>query len=81
MHRNKKDKAAEAPKKKHRVRRVLFLGALAGAVTALLKSPFRSKLKGHFGHSEAEAEEPAPITLPPARARKAAHSHEHPSES
>ena len=56
--------AAVRPKPKHRIRRLLKLGALAGALYALFKSPLRGKLVAKFsGHSEPEPEL-EPITLP-----------------
>jgi hypothetical protein len=62
------EKLAEAvrPKKKRRLRKLLFAGAIAGGLYVLLtKTPLKNKLADlAFGPPIEDEEEPEPITLP-----------------
>ncbi len=57
---------AVRPKKKRRVRRLLVLGAIAGGVVALFKSPLRSKLADRLFGAPPDFDDDLPesITLP-----------------
>lgn len=57
---------AVRPKKKHRIRKLLFVGAILGGIYALLaKTPLKSKIADLAFGPPVEDEEPEPITLPP----------------
>jgi hypothetical protein len=61
---------AVRPKPTHRIRKLLKIGVIAGAIYALIKSPLRGKLMAKFsGESEPEPEL-EPITLPAEPKRK-----------
>ncbi len=52
------------PKKKHRVCKLLFLGAVAGGIMAVAKSPLKTKLANKLFGEPADDEEIEAITLP-----------------
>jgi hypothetical protein len=57
---------AVRPKRRRRIRRVLVLGAVAGAIVALVKSPLRSKLADRLFGAPPDFDDDLPesITLP-----------------
>jgi hypothetical protein len=59
---------AVRPKKRHRIRRLVILGAVAGAIVAAAKSPLRSKLADRLFGAPPEFDDDTPesITLPSA---------------
>ncbi len=87
--------AAVRPKKKHRVRKVLFLGAIAGGVVAVVKSPLKTKLANKLFGEPATDDDLDAITLPvdeapdgeassaeeAPRAVRGNHSHSHKSDA
>jgi hypothetical protein len=58
---------AVRPKKRHRVRRLVILGAVAGAIVAAARSPLRAKLADRLFGAPPEFDDDTPesITLPP----------------
>jgi len=61
---------AVRPKPKRRVRKLLKIGVIAGAIYALIKSPLRGKLMAKFSGESDPEPELEPITLPSEPKRK-----------
>ena len=61
---------AVRPKPKHRIRKLLKIGVIAGAIYALIKSPLRGKLVAKFSGTAETEPELEPITLPSEPKRK-----------